>query len=582
MQDDMLSGNPITVTETAFDIDAIFSMMSKMSESDKSERDPLKVYISHAIEQMIEMQNSGKTNIFTEEYIDYIKAMPDEYYKTIVMGYGIDLSRSLFTDFYEVSSSSSRHMSVRQIGDIYKSTLYDSVHKKYASNISYSGFSQVPNNTEYILQQYDVLSGRVATEKNEIMIVLNSNGELSDMLLAGLGYFTETEFLEAINKADSKDENDNYTFNEGVYREHFSYEDILDKKFYYYPADSLYTIEVPSQDIPAKITYEGEMSEKGAEALELTVVGILSPKETISYGMLSSGIYYTEALTNYVLETNKNSEFVKYLTGDESKLNNSIGSVKYTYQYMPYDAFEGDSIKEGAERKDKMPIIDPRISIDIFSGATQIKTVLRYIGGNSLANNIKIYPVSFDDKDLVVQYLDDWNNNKLDIVVNGVTLSGKDRVEMDFTDTLELVVNMLNTMIDIISYALIAFTSISLVVSTVMIGIITYVSVVERIKEIGVIRSLGGRKRDVSNLFIAETAIIGLLAGLIGVGATYLISAVVNVILKPLIGYSNIAALPIGNAIFLVCLSILLTLISGLAPAKSAAKKDPVVALRTE
>lgn len=115
-----------------------------------------------------------------------------------------------------------------------------------------------------------------------------------------------------------------------------------------------------------------------------------------------------------------------------------------------------------------------------------------------------------------------------------------------------------------------------------MIGIITYVSVVERIKEIGVIRSLGGRKRDVSNLFIAETAIIGMLAGLIGIGATYLISAVVNVILKPLINFSNIAALPIGNAIFLVCLSVILTLISGLAPAKSAANKDPVVALRTE
>ena len=104
----------------------------------------------------------------------------------------------------------------------------------------------------------------------------------------------------------------------------------------------------------------------------------------------------------------------------------------------------------------------------------------------------------------------------------------------------------------------------------------------ERIKEIGVIRSLGGRKRDVSNLFVAETAIIGLLAGLIGIGTTYLISLLVNVILKPLIGYSNIASLPIGNAIFLVCLSVVLTLISGLAPAKSAAKKDPVVALRTE
>ena len=137
-------------------------------------------------------------------------------------------------------------------------------------------------------------------------------------------------------------------------------------------------------------------------------------------------------------------------------------------------------------------------------------------------------------------------------------------------------------MIDIISYALIAFTSVSLVVSTVMIGIITFVSVVERIKEIGVIRSLGGRKKDVSHLFNAETFIIGLLAGLIGVGSTYLISVIVNLILRPLINYPNIAALPISNAIILVLLSIGLTLISGLIPASSAAKKDPVVALRTE
>jgi putative ABC transport system permease protein len=141
---------------------------------------------------------------------------------------------------------------------------------------------------------------------------------------------------------------------------------------------------------------------------------------------------------------------------------------------------------------------------------------------------------------------------------------------------------MINTMIDIISYALIAFTSVSLVVSTVMIGIITYVSVVERIKEIGVIRSLGGRKRDVSNLFMAETFIIGLLAGLFGVGATYAVSFIVNLILEPLISYPNIASLPVSNAILLILLSIGLTLISGLAPARSAARKDPVVALRTE
>ena len=586
MQDDMLSGNPITVTETAFDINSIIAMMNKGNQ-DNDEKKPLSVYISTAIEYMIEMQNAGKVNVFTEEYIDYVKAMPDDYYKTIVMGYGIDLSRSMFTDFSETSSSDPRHVSVRQISDIYKSVLWDSVHKKYAGNISYAGFSQAPNNVEYVLSQYDVLSGKIATEKNEIMLVLNSNGELSDMLLAGLGYFSEVEFLEAVNKADSKDENGNYKYDEGIYRKYFSYDDLLEKKFYYYPVDSLFkTSESPNPLKPdetvTEINYTGEMSSPGAEALELKVVGILSPKENISYGMLSSGIYYTEALTDYVLECNEDSVFLDYLTSDKTKLDSIIGNIKYSYQYMPYDAFEGGSLKDGAARKDKIAISDPRVSVEIFSIATQIKTVVRNLGGNSLANNIKIYPVSFDNKDLVVQYLDDWNNDELDIVVNGVTLSGKYRGEMDFTDTLELIVNMLNTMIDIISYALIAFTSISLVVSTVMIGIITYVSVVERIKEIGVIRSLGGRKRDVSNLFIAETAIIGLLAGLIGIGTTYLISALVNLILYPLIGFASIAALPASNAIFLVCLSVILTLISGLAPAKSAANKDPVVALRTE
>ena len=141
---------------------------------------------------------------------------------------------------------------------------------------------------------------------------------------------------------------------------------------------------------------------------------------------------------------------------------------------------------------------------------------------------------------------------------------------------------MINTMINIVSYALIAFTSISLVVSTVMIGIITYVSVVERIKEIGVIRALGGRKKDVSHLFNAETFIIGSLAGLFGITVTYLLSFFVNLILEPLINYSGIAALPANQAVLLVILSVGLTLISGLIPASSAAKKDPVVALRTE
>ena len=208
-------------------------------------------------------------------------------------------------------------------------------------------------------------------------------------------------------------------------------------------------------------------------------------------------------------------------------------------------------------------------------------SAIRSLGGNDVANSISIYPVDFDNKDMVTNYLTKWNENG-DITVGEKVIKEADRQDVEYTDTLSLVIDLINNMIDIISYALIAFTSVSLVVSTVMIGIITYVSVVERIKEIGVIRSLGGRKKDVSHLFNAETFIIGLLAGLIGVLATYGISAIVNAILYPLIGIEQIAALPILEAIGLIILSVLLTSVSGLIPAKSAANKDPVIALRTE
>ena len=141
---------------------------------------------------------------------------------------------------------------------------------------------------------------------------------------------------------------------------------------------------------------------------------------------------------------------------------------------------------------------------------------------------------------------------------------------------------MINTMIQIITIALVAFTALSLVVSTVMVGIITYVSVVERIKEIGILRSVGARKKDIKRLFIAETFIIGLAAGVVGVAVTYILSFIINMIVGSLAGIYTIAALPVLSALIMILVSVVLTLISGLIPASAAAKKDPVVALRTE
>ena len=585
MQDDMLSGNPITIRQSAFDLGAITDMMD---DEDKMEiiKNPNSVYISSIVEHLIKTSDTFDTmlveNDITEEYIEYVKAMPEEYYNALVLGYGLDLSRTVFTDFYETPDGEGRHASLKQVTDIYKAVLSDTEYAELATMVDrlVPNLTQAPTNEDYIFTQYSVVAGEIADEKDEVMLVLDANDELSDLLLARLGYFSQAEFLEIIHKASDKDDEGNPVYDEALYREYFSYDELLDKTLTWYPTDSIFSTEEVNITIPGsdKVNttiapiYKGELDSVGADGMTLKVVGILTPNDNISYGVLTSGIYYTEALTQHILEENADSQFVDFLISDEEKADEMLMSFTYSFDYLPYDALDGAEVI--GESKNKAAE-----NVYTFSTRADIAATL---GGNDLASSVTIYPISFDDKDLVTGYLDVWNDEDATITVGGVEIPGADRREITYTDTLELIINMLNTMIDIISYALIAFTSVSLVVSTVMIGIITYVSVVERIKEIGVIRSLGGRKRDVSNLFVAETAIIGLLAGLIGVGATYLISAVVNLILTPLINYSGIAALPASNAVLLVLLSVALTLISGVMPARSAARKDPVVALRTE
>ena len=331
------------------------------------------------------------------------------------------------------------------------------------------------------------------------------------------------------------------------------------------------------------------------------------------YGCLQTGFYYTEALTKKVLEENTVSQLAQFVKEGNSQLvnNNTITSflsemetpmgkfpvpmgLSYTYTYY----FEENGVKEAFENNygfvgsdassSFMAIIGSMMGGSLSGGVTSNENTssyytlsLRSLGGNNLANYIKIYPTSFDDKDRVTHYLDKWNAEG-NIAVNDKVLSLSDRDKITYTDRLEIVITMINTMIDIITYALIVFTALSLLVSTVMIGIITYVSVVERIKEIGVIRSLGGRKKDVSHLFNAETFIIGLTSGIFGILITIGLSGIINLIVGHFAGIYTIAALPIDEAIIMIIVSVLLTSISGLIPAKAAARKNPVEALRTE
>lgn len=283
--------------------------------------------------------------------------------------------------------------------------------------------------------------------------------------------------------------------------------------------------------------------------------GILRLKDGLSYGCLSNGLNLTEKTVESYIAGNMQSKIVQWMTDPQNAI--SYGDMviyrspaeylnDYYYHYQ-----------------------DEATGLGGYLTTDQSRAV-RAVGGDNMPNSISIYPTDFETKEQILAYLDAWNE------------SHEENEQVVYTDTVGTMMSLVQTMLNAVTYVLVAFTAISLVVSSVMIGIITYVSVVERTKEIGVLRSLGARKRDIRTLFNAETFLIGLFAGLIGVGGTYLLSVPINLLLGHLTGISTLAALPVWQGLVMMCVSIALTLISGLVPAQAAAKKDPVIALRTE
>jgi putative ABC transport system permease protein len=265
------------------------------------------------------------------------------------------------------------------------------------------------------------------------------------------------------------------------------------------------------------------------ESKSVTISGILRVKDTVESEILDPGIAYTTDLTEYLLDSSESSMIVA------DQLNSPTKNILTQQNILDENA---------------------------------LKSWIQYLGGTREVISIDIYPVDFEAKDNITKYLDDWNLDHTDQII--------------YTDLADIISSFTDTLINSISYVLIAFASISLFVSSIMIGIITYVSVVERTKEIGVLRSIGARKKDISRVFNAETLIIGFVAGTFGVLITFLLNPIINQVLYKFTEVRNISELEILSALLLIFVSMSLTLIAGLIPARIASKKDPVVALRTE
>ena len=625
MQDDMLSGNPITITETGFNYEA---MMDSSSFSDK--REALEkgdwVNVNSMVQYLLGNQdvllNLMYQNEFDQDYVNYIKSMPSDYYSAIKLDYGINVLDSIYTNFDIASSGTgaqyNKVTSLSTIKETYTALIEEiPAYAQYASIVTSltTPMSQCISDNDYINSQYDVLYGELPADSHDVLIVLDGQSQLTDLMLAQLGYYTQEEFLTLVQKGLNLEANIDY-------KNKFEYEELMNKKFTWYPNDTIFSelnMTVPGTNYVMPFAYSNIANSSWNNGIELNICGIVKPKDGISYGSLTNGFLYTEDFAREIININKDSKIAQYINengaiGLMNEKNPTL--ISYMLEYYPAnpvpattdtDSIVFDYVYSDSEYKNiVLGTADQMMSMLSSMGlmgeetpSSFFNTVsLRSIGGNTLPQGIYVYPLNFENKNLVTDYLDAWNESEsvtfydyewndyeaTDVEQKTVVFADEERAEIKYTDSVELIINMIKTMINIITYALIAFTALALVVSTVMVGIITYVSVVERVKEIGVIRSLGGRKKDVAHLFNAETFIIGLASGLFGIAFTGLLSLILNLIFKYGTdgAVTTIAELTPAAGTTMVIISVVLTLISGMLPSRSAAKKDPVNALRTE
>lgn len=584
-EEDMLSYYPITVSESSFDLASVMTSFTSVEDMPDLSQLGDKVYIDSFLTGLA--NGMATTNNISENYVNYLEGMDPSWYSEIQYSHGAKIADNLFlqAETFPTGDNSTTELTTRSLNNLKSKYIADlmAYASQYSSLVGFADYftnvvAVMPGTSddsnlgygEYVLSQYDVVAGHFPEKENEVVLVVGQNNQVTDLTLAQLGLLEEDRFMELFNLGtEDKDE-----VEEGTDR--IDYSEILGKSYTLFFNDALYTKDESWNQMAYMsgeyaFTYQGQRQNDAFQAAEgeginLQISGILRLKEGLSYGCLASGLNLTEKTALAYIEGNRDSEIVQWMQSDDACF-----SIRGTTLYlMPA---ETEALMDAFTLYDFM-------GSNIYV-AQLPDTAVKTLGGSDGVSRVAIYANDFDHKEEVLAYLDEWNNRcENGGSYGGISLEEGDKIT--YTDTVGTLMGIMQTMIDIITYVLVAFTAISLIVSSVMIGIITYVSVVERVKEIGVLRALGARKQDVRNLFNAETFIIGLAAGLIGIGIAYALSAVISLILEGLTGIAGIASLPVTSAIVMVCVSVALTLVSGLIPAQSAAKKDPVIALRTE
>ena len=556
MQSQSLSSYPVTVSSIALDYD---SMMNTIQDGvDTGENDDNAINIYDPSSSLI---NLGKFNYISSEFIDYV----NDYYSN-------ENKRDLLNDYLISYASEMRLITHNELSG-YNAINSDVTTSALTGTTSALFFEEVKE--DYVLSLYDVkgTNAHYPSNRNEIALVVGDNG-LSTTELRNLG-------IDIVYRTD---EGGQLVLDEQGQPiiENIDYDDIIGKTYKLLLNDAYYDTDtmLPKYDFSLDSVIDQSNLEtlyNDVNTVELTITCVLIHKEDASGSIFSNGIMYTHDLADYYRENSKNSAVVQKVKSDYLNEDGTFidGMKTFAIDYMVNisevsqylgtqyeDLFRYDSpikMQQTLKQALNVNLTDEEI-IDLY---------LQVYGASDVPSNIYFYAKNFEAKDDLIAMLDSWNNSHSE---NQIVL----------TDSSAMITDLLGTLVDIISYVLVAFAAISLVVSSVMIGIITYTSVIERTKEIGVLRSIGASKRDIMNVFNAETTIIGLTAGIIGILLAGILTIPIALILKALTGIGGLAVMEPLSSVILVLISVVLTFIAGLIPARIASKKDPVIALRSE
>lgn len=707
VQEDTLSTYPLSITKETHDLEALMSSMTEVEDAEDY-RDSGMIHVDDSLGTMMgAMSATVHNNLvafkkYLDEHYDDIK----ECVSDIQYTYDFDLHVYSFSDDHGITQVSPTTI-FENMGEAFSGV---SEMMKSSPMGGMNILSEMIDNKELLDQQYEVIAGEWADAEDEVVLVVNSNNQISKMTLYMLGVLDQGELEDIMKDLMQNGEYDTTPLDP------YTYDDFLNMTFmllntsdYYSPYDydinDGYTVDGKQypvwHDMRNSIGFDLEKFVK-EHGIELKISGIIRPREGVSATSISGAVGYTRALTELILKKNLESNIISqqketpeynvlsglkfektvYTKENIHKLIRTIddATMESIYAYMTEQVRAGyqetppvnsetflgfvavmsndqrHALVENMMQQVPAPALAglcTQLSTDILQvtpdnlllllpifnqdqvmttivglqqmcGMVTMEGIYQYMNAQimemsvtednfvtlmqllpdvqfaqlqdvlyqlapqtdaTLDSNLKLmgdaekaapasinfYAKDFASKDAIEEFITEYNDSVEEID------------KLKYTDMIGILMSSISTIIDVISYVLIAFVAVSLVVSSIMIGIITYISVLERTKEIGILRAMGASKSDISRVFNAETLIVGFAAGVIGIGVTLLLTLPINAIVYLLSGIPTIRAiLPLGAALILVVISMVLTTVAGLIPSLAAAKKDPVVALRTE